>query len=162
MTSAARDYRTAEGVARCSSDESVLARYLRVARVAAPQLSATHPLPFARPEILSALSALDYSLLLDVLDELTILEAAARYSDRKAQPIAKRRLYRALAAEVGCRPADIEKLFKQVDKTSVPILRGVARVLLGRHVAEPKASIADGERGRIYYLTFSKDEALPS
>lgn len=152
MACAARDYRTTGGLARRASDENVLGRYIRVARVAAPHLSATYPLPLARPRIDTALAAADYRLLLDVLDELTILEAAARYSDRKSQTIARRRLHRAVAAEIGCRPSQIDRLFRDVNRQSVPIIRRTAEVLIGRVHACASPFDSRRMRAKVYQL----------
>lgn len=136
MTNAAIDYRTANGVSRRQEAESVLDKYIRVARNEAPHLSQTYPLPISRPEISANLSFGDYALLLDVLDELFVLEAAARYADRKAGDIARRRLYNALSITIGYPPSQIEKIFDSLDRASVPVLRAVARAILpGKAVA---------------------------
>lgn len=130
MHTSAVDYRTASGVSRRQDAESVLDKYIRVARIEAPHLCQSYPLPIARPEVSCALAFADYDLLLDVLDELFVLEAAARYADRKAGDIARRRLYNALSTAIGCDPQQIEKLFKNVDKADIPLLRAVGSAIL--------------------------------
>lgn len=143
MQTSAMDYRTAGGVSRRQDAESVLDKYIRVARIEAPHLYQTYPLPIARPEISCALAFADYGLLLDVLDELFVLEAAARYADRKAGDIARRRLYGALAVAVGYNAIRIERLFKNVSSAEIPVLRAVARAILPERTAmiEPSAML---------------------
>lgn len=130
MQTSAVDYRTAGGISRRQDAESVLDKYIRVARIEAPHLYQSYPLPIARPEVSCALTFDDYSLLLDVLDELFVLEAAARYADRKAGDIARRRLYGALSVAVGYEASQIERLFYSVARVDVPVLRAVARIIL--------------------------------
>ena len=132
------DYRTANGTSRRHEAESVLDKYIRVARVEANHLSQSYPLPIARPEIGCPMTFGDYGLLLDVLDELFILEAAARYADRKSGDIARRRLYNALSITTGYEPQQIENLFTNVGRAEIPVLRAVARAIL------PERSDDDG------------------
>lgn len=150
MQTSAMDYRTASGVSRRHDAESVLDKYIRVARIEAPHLYQTYPLPIARPEISCTLAFADYGLLLDVLDELFVLEAAARYADRKAGDIARRRLYAALAVAVGYNAGRIERLFKSVTKADIPVLRAVARAILPErtHVIE-SSNILPTESGTV-------------
>ena len=147
MQTSAMDYRTASGVSRRHDAESVLDKYIRVARIEAPHLYQSYPLPIARPEISCALSFTDYALLLDVLDELFVLEAAARYADRKAGDIARRRLYGALSVTVGCEAIRIEQLFKNVDRVDIPVLRAVARALFPERADKPGLSAMSSSIG---------------
>lgn len=130
MQASVVDYRTASGASRRQEAESVLGKYLRVARVEAKHLSLSYPLPIARPEVTCALSFSDYDLLIEVLDELFILEAAARYADRKAGDIARRRLYAAISDAVSYTPDQIERLLTHVDRSGLSVLRAVARAIL--------------------------------
>jgi hypothetical protein len=97
-------------------------------------------LPLARPRIACTLSVDQFTALLDILDVLFALEGAARFVDRKSSRIARRRLSRALALELGTRPEMVERLFSVIDHDNVALIGPAARLLLGCSVLEEQST----------------------
>lgn len=140
MTSSAVDYRTLRGVSRRTSGESTLAKYMRALALGQTAHSDRDALPLARPRIVCTLSADQFTALLDILDIMFALEGAARFVDRKSSRIARRRLSRALALELGTQAEMVERLFSVVDNDNVALIAPAARLLLGCSVLEEQSA----------------------
>lgn len=125
------DYRTRAGISSRKAGETTLDKYLRVRRSPEFRKSLKDSLPLARPQIVCTLSADDYLLLLEVLDELFVLEEAARFADRKSSKVSQGRLYRALSRELGVPAKKLKSLFDKVDVSSLNALRQLATRILG-------------------------------
>ncbi len=124
------DYRTKRGISRRAANESTLQKYLRALHACEPLRSGRDTLPIARPTIKCSLSAEQYLLLLDVLDELFLLERAARFVDRKSSKIARNRLNKAIAAELEIKPELIDSLFHTIDPRNVALIKEIGCLIL--------------------------------
>ena len=129
MSACATDYRTELGVSRRAEGETTLGKYMRVAEINSTTADQRAALPYARPEVTCTLTSDEYLLLLDILDELFLLEQAARYADRKASTIARGRLFRAVGLEARLTSEQIEQLYVQVNATNAPFILRIGTVL---------------------------------
>jgi hypothetical protein len=124
-----QDYRTRAGVSRRSDGESTLEKYIRVAAEEFGEPTFRTSLPLARPEIACRLSGQEYVYLLDILDELFLLEQAARFADRKTSTIARTRLIKAVSIETETNPELVETLFTRIDDANVHLIGQLSEIL---------------------------------